>query len=143
LEKSGGVPRYFEWDFRRRLRSRGQFMDGKVRKEGGKPVVFTANRLRDGQVLWLTAEERWSDKVAGARVYEGTAIEEGRAAAAEWERRQEVVGSYPVEVALTEAGPAPLSVRERVRAQGGPSTKYGLAERAIARAQANISPTRH
>jgi hypothetical protein len=118
-------------------------MDGKVRKEGGKPVVFTANRLRDGQVLWLTQEERWSDKVADARVYEGTSIEEGRAAAVEWERRQEVVGSYPVEIAMTETGPAPLSVRERVRAQGGPSTKYGLAERAIARAQANISPTRH
>ena len=118
-------------------------MDGKVRKEGGKPVVFTANRLRDGVVLWLNAAERWSEKVADARVYEGAAIEEGRAAAAAWERRQEVVGSYPVDVAVTDAGPAPLSVRERVRAQGGPSTQYGLAERAIMRAQAHISPTRH
>jgi hypothetical protein len=118
-------------------------MDIKIRKEGGKPVVFTANRLRDGKVVWLDAGQGWSESVAAARIYEGPAIEEGRATSQEWERRQEVVGSYPVEVALTEAGPAPLSVRERVRAQGGPSTKYGLAERAIARAQANISPTRH
>jgi hypothetical protein len=118
-------------------------MDGKIRKEGGKPVVFTANRLRDGMVLWLTPAASWSEKVADARIYEGAAIEEGRATAQEWERRQEVVGSYPVDVVVTAAGPAPLSVRERVRAQGGPSTQYGLAERAIMRAQANISPTRH
>ena len=111
-------------------------MDGKVRKEGGKPVVFTANRLRDGKVLWLDAHERWSEHVAEARVYEPTEIEQGRAAAQEWERRQEVVGAYPVEIAVTEAGPAPLSVRERVRAQGGPSTQYGLAERAVVRASA-------
>jgi hypothetical protein len=118
-------------------------MDGKVRKEGGKPVVFTANRLRDGMVLWLTKDARWSETVADARIYEGAAIEEGRAAALEWERRQEVVGSYPVDVAVTEAGPAPLSVRERVRAQGGPSTQYGLAERAAMRALAQGSATRH
>jgi len=116
-------------------------VDGKIRKEGGKPVVFTANRLRDGTVLWLTKDERWSETVADARIYEGAAIEEGRAAAQEWERRQEVVGSYPVDVAVTDAGPAPLSVRERVRAQGGPSTQYGLAERAAMRAAA--SATRH
>ena len=114
-------------------------MDGKVRKEVGKPVVFTANRLRDGTVVWLTAAERWSAKVAEARIYEGPAIEEGRAAAQDWERRQEVVASYPVEVAPTEAGPAPLSVRERVRAQGGPSTQYGLAERATMRAQTHAA----
>src|SRR5205823_9209653 len=116
-------------------------MDGKVRKEGGKPVVFTANRLRDGVVLWLDRQERWSEKVADARIYEGAAIEEGRAAALAWEHRQEVVGSYPVDVAVTEAGPAPLSVRERVRAQGGPSIQYGLAERAAMRA--STSATRH
>ena len=104
-------------------------MDGKVRKEGGKPVVFTANRLRDGQVLWFTADERWSDKVADARVYEPAEIEAGKLATQEWERRQEVVGAYAVEIVVTDAGPSPVSVRERVRAQGGPSTKYGLAER--------------
>ena len=116
-------------------------VDGKVRKEGGKPVVFTANRLRDGTVVWLDGQARWSEKIADAHVYEGAAIEEGRAAAELWEHRQEVVGSYPVDVAVTEAGPAPLSVRERVRAQGGPSIQYGLAERAAMRASAGA--TRH
>jgi hypothetical protein len=116
-----------------------RFMDGKVRKEGGKPVVFTANRLRDGKVLWLTAAGQWSDTVSDARIYEGAAIEEGRAVASEWERRQEVVGAYHVDVIATPTGPAPLSVRERVRAQGGPSTQYGLAERATVRAQAEAA----
>lgn len=104
-------------------------MDIKIRKEGGKPVVFTANRLRDGKVVWLDAEGGWSESVADARIYEGDAIEQGRATAAEGEARQEIVGIYHLDVTPGERGPAPISVREHLRAQGGPSTLYGLAER--------------
>jgi hypothetical protein len=112
-------------------------MDIKVRKESGRPVVYTANRLRDGKVLWLDANGRWSESVADARIYEGeAAIAEGRATAEIGERAQEVVGVYHLFVTPTEKGPKPVSVREIMRAQGGPSTLYGLAERDAVQASA-------
>jgi hypothetical protein len=68
------------------------------------PVIYTANRLGDGRVVFLDAGFAWVE-----------AIEAGLAAGQASERRQEVVGVYAVDV--DEDG-RPLKQRERIRAVG-------------------------
>ena len=82
------------------------------------PMVFTANRLRDGRVVWLGAEGAWVEAVAAATPFAPEAEPEGLALAQQGERRQLVVGVYAVEVALGAAGPVPLKFRERLRVDG-------------------------
>ena len=82
------------------------------------PVVFTANRLRDGRVVWLGAEGSWVEELAAARVFPAAAAAEGLALAQQGERQQQVVGVYGVEMRQTANGPEPLKVRERLRAAG-------------------------
>jgi sulfite reductase (NADPH) hemoprotein beta-component len=82
------------------------------------PVVFTANRLRDGRVVWLGAEGCWVESLAAARVFPAEATAEGLALAQQGERRQQVVGVYGVEVRSAADAPEPLKFRERLRAAG-------------------------
>ena len=45
-------------------------MQAKVKAKGAaQPLVVTANRLRDGRVVWLAEGGRWSERVAEARVF--------------------------------------------------------------------------
>jgi sulfite reductase (NADPH) hemoprotein beta-component len=82
------------------------------------PVVFTANRLRDGRVVWLGAGDRWSETVAAARPFLPQDAAAGLALAQAAERRQQVVGVYATEVGLVGGVPVPLKFRERLRAKG-------------------------
>lgn len=82
------------------------------------PVVFTANRLRDGRVVWLGAGDEWVEALPAARIFTGDAVEEGRGHAQAAERRHLVVGAYEVEVEPAPHGPQPLSVKERIRMSG-------------------------
>lgn len=82
------------------------------------PVVFTANRLRDGRVVWLGAGDRWAETVAAALPFAPEAAAAGLAQAQAAERRQEVVGVYAAEVDLAGGVPVPLKYRERLRATG-------------------------
>jgi sulfite reductase (NADPH) hemoprotein beta-component len=101
-------------------------MQAKVKTKGtAQPLVVTANRLRDGRVVWLAEGGRWVERVGGARVFLGEAAEAGLAEAAEAERKQLIVGPYAAEVTVGAAGPVPLRARERFRADG-PSVGPGL-----------------
>ncbi|WP_043363250.1 DUF2849 domain-containing protein [Belnapia sp. F-4-1] len=80
------------------------------------PVVFTANRLRDGRVVWFGTEGLWRDSIAEIAPFAPDAAEAGLALARQGERDQNVVGVYAVEV--DPAGPIPLKFRERLRVQG-------------------------
>ena len=104
-------------------------MRSKAKAGQAAPVVFTANRLRDGRVVWLGAEGRWLEAVAAATPFPPDAAAEGLALAQQGERQQLVVGAYAVEVGLTGAGPVPLSFRERLRVEG-PSVNAVPAEAA-------------
>ncbi len=89
-------------------------------------VVVTANRLLDGQVVWLGAGDAWVESLLQARVVAGDAVAEAMAQGQAAERARLVVGVYAAEVTLTPHGVRPVSQKERIRA-GGPSTVAPLA----------------
>src|SRR5215469_4893153 len=81
--------------------------------------VMTANRLRDGAVVYLAADGRWSTAIADGDVARDAAAAErltaaGHQAAAD----QVVVGPYLIAVAVKDHGVEPLGTRERIRALG-------------------------
>lgn len=84
-------------------------------------VVITANLLRQGTIVYLNVEDgaaKWTDDIKAASVLpaDGAAARLDDAG-----NDQGVVGAYAAEIA---AGHAPISARERIRAQG-PTVKYG------------------
>ncbi|WP_431271362.1 DUF2849 domain-containing protein [Dankookia sp. P2] len=87
-------------------------------KPATAPQVFTANRLRDGRVVWLGEGTAWVETVAEARVFQPAEAASGQALAQAAERVQQVVGAYGVEVTLQAGQPVPVKFRERLRAQG-------------------------
>ena len=90
------------------------------------PVVITANRLRDGQVVWLGAGDAWVESLLQASVVAGEAAAGALATGQAAERAQLVVGVYAADVALTPRGVRPVSQKERIRA-GGPSSTAPLS----------------
>ena len=91
--------------------------------------VLTANRLDDGVVVFWSGEgwveqfpdaERFSDPPAAAAALEAARLEVTR-----------LLEPYLVEVAVGPAGPAPASLRERIRALG-PSVRPDLGKQAEA-----------
>jgi hypothetical protein len=100
-------------------------MQAKVKTKGSaQPLVVTANRLRDGRVVWLAEGGSWSEHVGEAEVFAGEAVEAGLAVGAQAERQQLVVGPYAAEVTVGAHGPVPLRAREKFRADG-PSVAAG------------------
>lgn len=86
------------------------------------PSVVTANVLRTGAVVYLKADGTWVEKLADADVADGkeamTAFENLSLAAIE---RSEVTAVYAFDVAIVDGRPAPVSVRERIRAARAPT----------------------
>jgi hypothetical protein len=81
--------------------------------------VLTANRLRDGIVVYLAADGRWVESIEGAVVARST--EEARALQEQGARdaaRNLVVEPYLAAVAETGGRLAPVRMRERVRVEG-------------------------
>jgi hypothetical protein len=94
-------------------------MQANVKVKGtAQPLVVTANRLRDGRVVWLAADGRWMESLRDAAVYLGEQVNAGLAMGEADERRQIVVGAYAVEIVETPRGMMPLRMRERVRVEG-------------------------
>lgn len=81
------------------------------------PSVVTANRLRDGIVVYLAPDGRWTEEIGHARIAETEdeikALEDQAALAV---KAREVVAVYSMDVALHDGAVDPLSVRERIRA---------------------------
>jgi hypothetical protein len=102
-------------------------MQVKVKVKTGQALVVTANRLRDGRVVWLGADGDWSEGVRSAAVFAGERVADGLARAQADEARQVVVGPYEVEVTETSDGPVPVRMRERLRV-AGPSVPVQAAE---------------
>jgi hypothetical protein len=92
-------------------------MQAKVKsKAATQKLAVTANRLRDGRVVWLAADG-WSESVGAATILEGEGADAALARAQADEGRQIVVGPYLVEMD-DRVSPMPLRMRERVRISG-------------------------
>lgn len=79
--------------------------------------MVTANRLRDGAVVFLASGRRWTTRVGEGHVAETEAHATQLLQAAE-AMPTEVVGPYLIEVATEGGGWVPTRYRERIRAQG-------------------------
>jgi len=80
--------------------------------------IVTANSLADGRVVFQTAFG-WSFHIDEAHVLDSkeavaTALERANADAAQ----NRVVEPYAIEVTLSDGCPAPVRLRERIRAEG-------------------------
>ncbi|MGQ3671151.1 DUF2849 domain-containing protein [Xanthobacter sp. TB0136] len=90
------------------------------------PTVVTANRLRDGVVVWLKADGGWSEALAEAAV--GTTSDEVLDLLDIAQSDESIaVGPYAARIDLdTDGRPVPGNLRERIRCQG-PTIAYGDA----------------
>jgi hypothetical protein len=81
------------------------------------PQMLTANRLRDGAVVFLAPDGRWTEQVD-----EGRAITEEDEAAtllqAAESAKAVVVAPYLIEVTQLAGSWVPVRYRERIRAEG-------------------------
>ena len=93
--------------------------------KGGPDARYavSANRLRDGMVVWWQ-ETGWTELFAAAAALDAAGAVVALHAAQREEAAQVVVGSYIVEL---DGNGQPLRQRERIRAAGGPSMPYGVA----------------
>lgn len=101
-----------------------------ARKTAG-PKVLTANRLLDGEVVWLGRDGQWHDVMTAPLVAlspEDQDALSGRGAQAE--AAQHVVGAYLMDVhILDDGGVLPATARERIRC-AGPTVRQDLGKQA-------------
>lgn len=83
--------------------------------------VVTANRLRDGAIVYFNRDSGWSEAIRDATVAAGDEIDALVALAERDVSNNVVVGAYTIEIA---GDHQPLSARERIRAHG-PSIRFG------------------
>ena len=92
--------------------------------------LLTANRLQDGEVVYLTVDGQWSERLQDAVIRHD---EEGQAALLATgmaaEESCEIVGPYLMPVMSESGAFVPLSQRERIRALG-PSIRRDLGKQA-------------
>ena len=86
------------------------------------PKVVTANALIEGDVVYLTAEDRWTRHLAEAEILTDEADAEYRLLQAQ-ARTGEVVGAYLADMRPGPRGPEPAHFREAFRATG-PSNRF-------------------
>ena len=89
---------------------------------GDLPQMLTANRLGDGAVVYLAEGGIWVEEFARGAIWRDevatkAALDSGNIAVAD----RLVIGPYLINVKESEGTPAPTSVRERIRADRGPT----------------------
>jgi hypothetical protein len=79
--------------------------------------MVTANRTRDGAVVYRTATQSWSTSIADAAIVR--TVDEARTLLAEAAADGVVsIGPYIAPVEVTDGRIAPGNLRERIRAEG-------------------------
>ena len=113
----------------------------KAAKEGPAKVI-TANDLGDGLVVFLDADGGWTHLIANARVlHDGTELAEAEAYGKQQHDARIVVEPYPIDVAVGADGvPVPVRMREKIRADRGPTIVYGHDE--VAKLTAPLIPAK-
>lgn len=95
--------------------------------------ILTANRLKDGEAVWLAADHSWAEILEGAEIAcDEVCVEKlvraGRAALL----KQEVIDVALVDVEMVDGRVRPLRLRERIRA-AGPTVRRDLGKQAALR----------
>lgn len=88
------------------------------------PKVVTANALLEGDVVWLTADDRWTRDMAEAELIE----DEAHAAIRLLDAQSQpgiVVGAYLADARPGPRGPEPTHFREAFRARGPSNYAHG------------------
>ncbi|TFL17970.1 DUF2849 domain-containing protein [Jannaschia formosa] len=93
------------------------------------PKVVTANLLVEGDVVYLSADDRWVPALRDAEIQEDEAIAEARLLDAS-SQSDTVVGVYLAEVKHGPDGPEPVHFREAFRASGPTNYPHGKAHEA-------------
>jgi hypothetical protein len=100
----------------------------KAAKEGPAKVI-TANDLGDGLVVFLDQNGGWTHLIGEARVLEDGADLDGALVYAKAQHDARiVVEPYPIDVTVTGGVPVPQRLREKIRADRGPTIVYGEEE---------------
>jgi glucuronate isomerase len=79
------------------------------------PKVVTANRLREGDVVYLTTDDRWSPLHHHAELIEDEAHAQ----------KLVVVGAYLADAKMGSKGPEPTHFREAFRTRGPSNYAHG------------------
>ena len=88
------------------------------------PKVVTANRLREGDVVYLTADDRWSLLHHEAELIEDEARANLRLHFAAAQKLY-VVGAYLADAKAGPNGPEPVHFREAFRTRGPSNYMHG------------------
>lgn len=81
------------------------------------PQIISANDLLGGQVVYLTAENNWSARIADARIAQDADTAAIMLEVAEAQTAQ-VVGPYLIDVSIAAGSPQPVHFREKFRLNG-------------------------
>jgi hypothetical protein len=88
------------------------------------PKVVTANALIEGDVVWLTEDDRWTRTMSEAELIEDEAHAEIRLLDAQ-RQADVVVGAYLADARAGEDGPEPTHFREAFRTRGPSNYAHG------------------
>ncbi|TMV08855.1 DUF2849 domain-containing protein [Ruegeria sediminis] len=91
------------------------------------PKVVTANDLLEGDVIYLTADDRWSRDLSEAELITDEAHAQLRLLEAERQKNR-VVGAYLADAAAGKSGPEPTHFREEFRRTGPSNYAHGKQE---------------
>ena len=91
------------------------------------PKIITANALVEGDVVYLTADDRWSRHLAQAELIDDEAHAQIRLLDAEMQHDR-VIGAYLADAQASDTGPRPAHFREEFRATGPSNYAHGKQE---------------
>ncbi|MEO0703023.1 MAG: DUF2849 domain-containing protein [Pseudomonadota bacterium] len=88
------------------------------------PKTVTANDLLEGDVVWLTADDRWTRTMSEAELIDDEAHAQLRLLHAQ-AQPDVVVGAYLADAAPGDQGPKPTHFRETFRTRGPSNYAHG------------------
>ena len=88
------------------------------------PKVVTANALREGDAVWLTADDRWTRDMREAELITDEAHATIRLLDAQ-SRAGEIAGAYLADAIDGPNGPEPIHFREAFRTRGPSNYAHG------------------
>lgn len=88
------------------------------------PKVVTANALLEGDVVWLTEDDKWTREMAQAELIEDEAHAQIRLLHAQGQPAA-IVGAYLADAKAGASGPEPTHFRETFRTRGPSNYAHG------------------